>query len=146
MSSARWTDADLMAHQARMGRKDFSVPTEPAAAAKPSKYHNVKVVVDGEKFDSKREAQHWQELKIRERAGDISNLRRQVPYDLRCPIDWNIEGQAVVSQYIADAVFVDKDGRTHVQDVKGGRATQTALFKLKRKWLALQSNIEIEIV
>jgi hypothetical protein len=145
MSSTRWTDADLMAHQARMGRKDFSVVSEPAAATKPSKYRNVKVVVDGERFDSKREAQHWAELKLRERIGDISGLRRQVPYDLRCPTDTG-DGQLVVAQYIADAVFVDKDGLTHVQDVKGGRATQTALFKLKQKWLALQSNIEIEIV
>lgn len=133
MASRGWdgvTSADIAKMQQRQ---------EPA---KPAKYHNVKVVVDGERFDSKREAQHWQELKIRERAGDISNLRRQVPYDLRCPIDYNFEGQAIVATYMADFVFVDKQGRTHVQDVKGGKST--ALYQLKKKWLALQSNIEIE--
>jgi uncharacterized protein DUF1064 len=139
---ARWTEADILAHNARMRKESTPAAAEP----KPSKYRNVKVVVDNEKFDSKKEAQLWAELKLRERIGDISDLRRQVPYDLRCPVDWNPTGQAVVAIYIADFVFVDKQGLTHVQDCKGGKATQTQAFNLKRKWLALQSNIEIEIV
>ena len=139
---ARWTEADILAHNARMRKESAPAVAEP----KPSKYRNVKVIVDGEKFDSKKEAQHWAELKLRERIGDISNLRRQMPYDLRCPVDWNPAGQAVVATYIADFVFVDKQGLTHVQDCKGGKATKTQVYLLKKKWLAVQSNIQIEEV
>jgi len=144
---ANWTLADIEAHNAKVGKRGQkpALPTpsdEPAL--KQSKYHNVKVIVDGEKFDSKKEAQHWAELKLRERIGDISDLRRQVPYDLRCPVDWNPTGQAVVATYIADFVFVDSKGLTHVQDCKGGSATKTQVYMLKKRWLAIQSNIEIE--
>jgi len=115
-------------------------PTEP----KPSKYRNVKIQVDGITFDSKREAQYWAELKLREKAGDITALARQVPYDLRCPIDaWPPEREAVVSHYVADFRYCDKDGHVHVVDAKGKR---TAMYLLKRKWLELQNGIVIEEV
>jgi len=45
-----------------------------------SKYRNRKTVVDGITFDSKREAARWQELKLLERAGEITELERQVEY------------------------------------------------------------------
>ena len=47
-----------------------------------NKYHNQKYSADGEVFDSKKEFQRWQELKILEKAGEISELRRQVPFEL----------------------------------------------------------------
>jgi len=149
---ANWTLADIEAHNAKVGKRGQK-PALPAPSDEPapkqSKYHNVKVIVDGERFDSKKEAQHWAELKLRERIGDISNLRRQVPYDLRCPVDGaygDLDHQAVVATYIADFVFVDSKGLTHVQDCKGGSATKTQVYMLKKRWLAIQSNIEIEEV
>lgn len=39
--------------------------------------------VQGDVFDSKAELAHWAELQLRERAGEIRDLRRQVPYALR---------------------------------------------------------------
>ena len=53
---------------------------------------------------------------------------------------------AQVAQYIADFMFTDAIGQEHVQDVKGGSATKTALYHLKKKWLQLQSGIVIEEV
>ena len=47
-----------------------------------NKYHNRKYSADGEVFDSKREYQRWQELKLLEKAGEIAELRRQVPFEL----------------------------------------------------------------
>ena len=41
-----------------------------------TKYGNTRVSVDGMPFDSKREAARWQELRLMERAGEISDLRR----------------------------------------------------------------------
>ena len=40
-----------------------------------SKFRNIRVEYDGIKFDSKRECAYYQELKLLEAAGDISQLR-----------------------------------------------------------------------
>lgn len=47
-----------------------------------AKYHNQKVVIDGIQFDSKKEAQRYQQLKLMEKAGMICDLKRQVKYEL----------------------------------------------------------------
>ena len=44
---------------------------------KNNKFSNQKVTIDGETFDSKREAKRYCELKLLERAGEIRHLRRQ---------------------------------------------------------------------
>jgi hypothetical protein len=113
------------------------------AIAKPSKYKNVKVVVDGITFDSKREAAYWVGLKAREKAGEINCLRRQVVFPLMAPQASSPSFGVQVAFYIADFVFDDADGHRHVVDAKGAR---TAIYKLKRKWLFLQDGIEIEEV
>lgn len=41
---------------------------------RPNKYNNRKTTVDGIKFDSIREAERYQELKLLEEAGEISHL------------------------------------------------------------------------
>lgn len=95
----------------------------------------------GEWFGSTKEGKYWIALNLRERAGEISELRRQVPIDLCC------EGGLVVSHYIADFTYrqVTDDGRRllHVVDAKGKR---TAMYALKAKWLNLQSGLHIEEV
>lgn len=47
-----------------------------------SKYHATRTIVDSITFDSKREAARYAELKLMQRAGLISDLRRQVKYEL----------------------------------------------------------------
>ena len=47
-----------------------------------SKYRNQKVVTPHGSFDSRREYRRYQELMILQRAGKISELRRQVKYEL----------------------------------------------------------------
>lgn len=42
------------------------------------KYHNKKTVVDGRTFDSKKEAERYDELLLLQRAGAITDLSRQV--------------------------------------------------------------------
>ena len=46
------------------------------------KYHNTKTVADGIKFDSKLEAERYEQLKILERAGVIRDLKLQPEYEL----------------------------------------------------------------
>ncbi len=133
-----WTQEDVDRHNAKIGAK---MPTH--VAAKKSKYRNVRTMVDGHKFDSQREAQYWVELKLRQECGEIRELTRQVKYALACPTPDGL--QALVSSYVCDFVFFDvRENRKRLQDIKGQK--ETAMFALKRKWLFLQSGIEIEVV
>ncbi len=129
---------DQINYNPNTGEATISTPMPP----KPSKYRNRITIVDGERFDSKREAQYWAELKLREKAGEIKQLSRQIPFELCCPT--GPDESEVVCQYIADFGYKDRDGTNHIVDVKGGK--ETAMFALKRKWLFLQSGIEVEIV
>ena len=47
-----------------------------------SKYGNKKKYYGGEMFDSKRELKRYQELQMLERIGRISDLKRQVRFEL----------------------------------------------------------------
>lgn len=121
---------------ARMQQKQ---PTQ----AKPSKYRNERCATpDGQKFDSKKEAAAWLRLSARQQAGEIRNLQRQVKYPLYCPSVGH-GAWSEVAAYVADFVYDDANG-THVVDVKGGQATRTQVYRLKRRWLELQHSITIE--
>lgn len=134
MAMRGWSDVTA-ADIARMQRKDLPAP-------KQSKYRNVRVEVDGLSFDSKREANQWLRLKARELAGEIRNLRRQVIFPLLAPVASSPGVNVEVARYVADFCFEEvSDGRLCVVDAKG---VKTALFKLKAKWLELQSGIVVE--
>lgn len=87
-----------------------------------AKYGNKKTIVDGIKFDSKREAQRYGALQLMLKAGLISNLRLQVPYQI------TVNGMKVC-KYVADFVYEDK-GVEIVEDVKG---MKTPIYNLKKK-------------
>lgn len=94
-----------------------------------SKYHSTPVEVDGIRFDSKREANRWFELRMLERAGKIEKLKRQVKY-LLIPSQYR-DGKCIEREcsYLADFVYV-KDGHLVVEDCKGFRTPE---YKIKRK-------------
>jgi len=91
------------------------------------KYKNTPTAVDGIIFQSKKESLRYTELKMLERSGVISNLRWQVPFELR------VNG-VLVCKYIADFVYLDQQGREVVEDVKS-EATKTAVYRIKAKLL-----------
>jgi len=63
----------------RMTSKQFLKEGASAASSqKANKYGAKTITVGGHKFDSKREAKRWCELKVLERQEHITNLRRQV--------------------------------------------------------------------
>ena len=90
-----------------------------------SKYGNVKF----RGHDSKKEARRAQELWLLQRAGQISNLRQQVTFEL-IPAQY-INGKCVerACRYVADFVYT-QDGKTVVEDVKGYK---TPDYIIKRK-------------
>ena len=103
-----------------------------------SKYGNTKIRVDGRLFDSKAEAARWQELQLLERAGEITELERQVEYEL-IPKQ---KGERAV-KYIADFRYKDHEGNTVVEDTKG---VKTPVYILKRKLLLWVHGIRVREV
>ena len=99
-----------------------------------SKYHNRKT----KGFDSAKEWRRNQELETLQRAGEISELNRQVPFVLMPSYtiadETTRQGFRTVREirYIADFTYRLKDGTRIIEDVKG---MQTDVFKIKRKLL-----------
>lgn len=87
-------------------------------AAVASKYHNVKTVVGGKRFDSKAEAARYQVLRLLEKAGEIKDLECQPVF--RFPMGFS---------YRADFQYRE-DGWLVAEDVKG---FSTAVFRLKAR-------------
>jgi len=100
-----------------------------------TKYGAKKTVVDGIKFDSKLEANRYVELLWLEKAGEIRNLQRQVPFVLM--EKFNIRGKAIRAiKYYADFVYEEKPRdlmgawKNIVDDSKGMELND---FKMKKK-------------
>lgn len=104
---------------------------------KYNKHRNIKTVVDEIKFDSKKEARRYCELKLLERAGEIENLELQVRFDLM------VNGQKVCA-YIADFRYFE-NGAEIIEDVKGmKKGSAYAIFRLKKKLMRACLGIEIK--
>lgn len=95
------------------------------------KYHAKKTAVGGVTFDSQKEAERYMELKLLEKAGEISELKLQPRFTLLN--NFKHDGETIRKvEYVADFQYVDmKTGATVVEDVKGYR---TDVYKLKRKF------------
>jgi Protein of unknown function (DUF1064) len=107
-----------------------------AQKPKRSKYRAQPVIIDGVRFPSAREGERWCELQLLQRTGAISNLRKQVRFRL------SVNGvRACV--YVADFVYETRDGQLIVEDAKG---VETAMFKLKKKWMRIEHEIEVKTV
>lgn len=119
---------------------------------KMSKYHNQKVTADGHTFDSKKEYRRYCELKLLERAGVISDLELQKPFVL-IPAQYEVKADKPAKSsktlleravtYKADFVYT-QDGKTVVEDVKGG--VRTKEYILKRKLMLYLHGIRIKEV
>lgn len=80
-------------------------------------------------FDSKKEGARYQELKLLDYAGKISDLQMQVQFDL-LPATKTERGV----KYIADFVYIE-NGNVIVEDTKGLR---TRDYVIKRKIFKLK--------
>ena len=105
-----------------------------------SKYHNRKVTRDGETFDSAKEYRRFCELRLLERAGAVTDLRRQVKFEL-IPAQ-RIDGKVVerACGYVADFVYME-NGLQVVEDTKGMRTQE---YRLKRKLMLWVHGIRIK--
>jgi hypothetical protein len=109
-----------------------------ASNPKRKKYANQPVTVDGHLFDSKAEARYWGGLQVRLRAGEISDLRRQVPFELAPSVVIGGRKRPPI-RYLADFVWVE-NGQTVVADVKGALVD---VYRLKRHLMKSVHGIDI---
>jgi hypothetical protein len=123
-----------------------------------AKYNNKKVTIDGITFDSHKEARRYGYLSLLEKAGEITNLARQVEYELIPVQKQTIEytdkkgktrHKTIVLEravkYIADFVYTDKQGQLVVEDVKSD-ITKTKEYILKRKLMLYLFGIKLSEV
>ena len=120
-----------------------------------NKYHARKVTApSGEKFHSQKEYDRWCELRLLERAGRITDLQRQVEFEI-LPAQYESyerfsktgkrlkDGVKLVERgvsYFADFVY-RQDGEQIVEDCKGYRTDE---YKLKRKLMLYFNGIKIK--
>jgi len=104
-----------------------------------SKYNNVKTVIDGITFDSKKEAARYQDLLLLQRAGVIGEIIRQPSFVLQEKFVARSGEKIREITYRADFAYREK-GKSiwTVEDVKGFSktskfSTETEGFKLKKK-------------
>lgn len=101
---------------------------------KRSKYNNVKTEINGIMFDSKKEAKRYHELKLLERAGEITCLELQKDF----PIE--INGKKIC-KYLCDFHYLDRaTNKWVVEDVKGYK---TPVYNLKKKLVEAYWKIKI---
>lgn len=107
-----------------------------------NKFGNRKTLFNGITFDSRREAKRYAELVLLLRAGQISNLRRQVPFELLPSQKRNGKVIERPVKYVADFVYIE-NGQEVVEDAKGLRTKE---YILKRKLMLWQYGIQIKEV
>lgn len=124
-----------------------------------SKYYNVKTKTsDGLVFDSYKEARRWEQLLLLQKSGEITDLRRQVAYELIPAQYETVERYGKTGkrlkdtvrlverkvEYVADFVYNDaKTGEMIVEDAKGVR---TKDYIIKRKLVFAVYGIKIKEV
>lgn len=128
-----WTEEDVKKYYARTNKKvaknDFNIKNNKLPIQnKKSKYGANKCEIDGIKFDSRKEANRYQQLKQLEKAGTISDLQLQVPFVLQDSFVFN--GKKIQAiKYIADFTYWE-NGELVIEDTKGVR---TDVYNIKKK-------------
>tara|TARA_R100001224_G_C3926117_1_gene117049 strand:+ start:46 stop:405 length:360 start_codon:yes stop_codon:yes gene_type:complete len=107
---------------------------------KSNKFGAKKTVFMGFTFDSKWESERYGQLSMLERIGEITDLQRQIPFELV------INGKKIC-KYVADFTYKEKDKngveQLIVEDAKG---IETATFRLKKKLMSAILNIDVKVV
>jgi hypothetical protein len=108
-----------------------------------SKYNNKNFFCDGIRFDSMKEAYRYQELKLMEKKGLISELKLQPKFELLPCIKKFGQTYRKVT-YIADFKYYDViEKRYIVEDVKGFK---TKDFILKQKMFVSKYDLELRLL
>jgi hypothetical protein len=100
---------------------------------KQNKFKNKKVSVNGKVFDSKKEAQRYQELKLLEKSGIIKDLELQKRFILLEGFKKNNKTYRPIYYYADFVYYLIYEKKTVVEDVKASKYFTTDVYKLKKK-------------
>lgn len=112
-----------------------------------TKYGNRKTEVDGVVFASRAESRRYQELRLLEQAGEVTDLKLQPKFELQPK--FKRDGKTIRAiMYSGDFAYTETStGKRVVEDIKGGKGTQTQVFLLKSKLLLFRfPEIDFRIV
>ena len=109
-----------------------------------NKHGNVKVEVDGIVFASRREGGRYLHLKMLERAGVISDLRLQVPFELQPAVVLDGRKKSAL-RYIADFTYW-QDGVQRIEDSKSPHLRKHPVFRMKKHLMLSVLGLEIQEV
>lgn len=131
MKQENWTPEQYRAYYQQEQRKKNNAPR--------LKYNNTPTVVDGIKFDSKKESQYYGYCKMLKQAGEVTKIECHVPFPL-------IVNGVLICTYEADFVLYYPDGTVRVKDVKSKATEGLAVFRLKKALMLAIHKINVEIV
>lgn len=132
----RWSESDLQNYRRTRDEVHAAIHVTKVAGPKRPKYGNRKVIdAEGRVHDSGKEYRRWCELQLRERAGEIRSLRRQVPYAL-------VVNDVLVCQYVADFAY-DEGEAEIVEDVKSPQTRAKPEYRIKLKLMQALHKIQI---
>jgi hypothetical protein len=100
------------------------------------KYKNIKTIINGIAFDSKKEAGYYGILRLKEKARLIQRFEMQVRYDL-------VVNGIMICFYKADFVTYKHGKVFEVIDVKSKMTKSLPVYRLKKKLLKAIYNIDI---
>ena len=113
------------------------------AAKRSNKYSARRTTLGGIPFDSKREAKRWAELCLLERAGEIADLRRQVPLMLEGRNGPLLTRTGRRMRLTVDFAYTDlASGLTIYEDAKG---VPTRDYEVRRAVAAAQGIEVVEV-
>lgn len=104
-----------------------------AKAENKSKYKNEKTTVNGIQFDSRKEAERYQQLMLLLKSGKITQLKLQHSFTLQGSFTTPDGEKIRAITYIADFTYYDEQGNFTIEDVKGYK---TRTYKDKYKLMA----------
>lgn len=109
-----------------------------------NKFFAKKTEVAGIMFDSRAEARRYGDLVLLQRAGHISGLTLQVPFELAVSVKFSGSSRAKPAlKYIADFVYSDtKTGKIVVEDCKGALTKE---FQIKRHLMLANRGIDVRL-
>lgn len=101
-----------------------------------NKFLSKKITVDGLKFDSKKEASYYGQLKIKKACGQIKDFERQVRFNFH-------HNGVKIGYYKADFVEELPDGSKQVIDVKSDFTRKLPRYRKQKKLMAAFHSINI---
>lgn len=110
-----------------------------------SRYPAKAVEIDGIVFASIAESVRYGELKLLQRARQISELQCHPPFDLHV-YSWRTKGPIEAAMFTPDFMYLDH-GRQVVEEVKSVATQKDPAYRLRKLWFEAEYDLKlIEVI